>query len=133
MNWPKHHFSWKAALLMAAFIGGLETWGLQRFRQRAVKVTSLLMQKREEAERLARQSPALVDTNEQVIVEGLAADTMILADLRDKLQPRATRDATIARPATSTEAYFDLTAFVEKMRALAAQTGVALQTNERFG
>ncbi|MBI3887398.1 MAG: hypothetical protein HY302_16955 [Opitutae bacterium] len=133
MNWLKTHPVLGAALLLLVAGLGAELWLLDRFRQAAQHAHALLEQKKLERDWLARQSPAPSAENEQAIETELAAVAKTVAGLRAALQGRETNWLAKPAPAKSIDAYFDVAAFVEKTRALAARTRVAVQPGEKFG
>jgi hypothetical protein len=129
MKWFKRN-PWLGVVLVGCFLaGGIESWLLRVYYERATQATVRLENKRQERDWLARQSPAPSAANEQAIIEDLKLAAAALADLRETLQTRPA-----ARPPDKPiDAYFDIAAFVEKTRGLAARARVTLRPEERFG
>lgn len=133
MSWLKRNPVLGAVLVLAVLALAAEAWYLQRAREQAAQALAGLEQKQQERDWLARQSPALSEANEQAIAQDLVHAARTLAGLRSALQPREGRLPAPAVPAKPIDAFFDLAAFVEKTRALAARAQVMIKPEERFG
>lgn len=107
-------------------------WLGQNLRLAAGRTLAALEQKRQERDRLARQSPALSEENERAIARDLANSQLVLAALRTELQVKPGH-APGPAPAKPIDLYFGLAAFVEHTRARAARAQVGLKSDERFG
>ena len=110
-----------------------EGWWWQEARQQAGRALDGLEQKKQEREWLARQTPALTEANEQALAQDLAQAVKVVAGLRVVLQAGAGKVPANPPPTKSIDAYFDIAAFVEKTRTLAARAQVMIKPDERFG
>ena len=128
----QHPLLW-AMLLLAVAALATGAWLLQRERQQARHAVAALKQKKQERDRLARQSPALDEGNEQAMGRDLAGAEKMLAAWQSVLQGRDAQLLAAEPPDKSIDAYFNIAAFVEKTRALAARAQVTLKPDERFG
>ncbi len=129
---PQRYLLTTVVALCLVFIVA-EVWLLQRSRQAATRALTALNHKKQERDRLARQSPALSVENEAAIVADVATASRMLAELHTTLQDK---DATLfvsTPPANSIDVYFELANFVEKLRTRAAQAQVLIKPDERFG
>ena len=133
MGWFKRNPILSAVLLLMVAGVGTEVWLLQKTRLDAQRAQFALEQKKQERDWLARQSPAPSVENQQAIEAELAAAQKTVAELRAALKGRDADWLTTPVPAKSIDAYFDIAAFVEKMRAQAARSQVAVKPDERFG
>ncbi len=133
MDWFKRNPILSAVLLLMVAGVGTEIWLLQKARLDAQRAQSALEQKKQERDWLARQSPAPSVENQQAIEGELAAAQKTVAELRAALKGRDADWLATPVPAKSIDAYFDIAAFVEKMRAQAARSRVAVKPDERFG
>ena len=137
MNWLKRNplLGSVLLLLVALLVTGVWLWA--REREQARRALVALEQKKLERDRLARQTPALSEANEQAIARDLANTRLVLAALRATLRaalpgPDETFPAP-ASPAKSIDLYSDIAAFVEKTRALATHAQVKIRPDEHFG
>ncbi|MFZ5494100.1 MAG: hypothetical protein ACOZE5_02025 [Verrucomicrobiota bacterium] len=132
MNRLRQNFLFIVAGLSAAAVAG-ETRLLSLARERAGRALGALEQKKQERDRLARQSPVPSEESERAIAADLAAVRVRLAELRDSLQPRPPAPLAGPVPAQPMDAFFELANLVEKARAQAIATHVTLRPEERFG
>lgn len=117
-------------LLLAISAGGWFWWDAAA---QAKKARAALAQKTQERDWLARQSPALSVENADALAADVAALEKNLTELRTAL---AGKDDTVAAtpvPAKAIDVFFDIAAFVERTRALAARAQVVIKPDERFG
>ena len=133
MDWFKRNPILSAVLLLMVAGIGTEIWLLQKARLDAQRAQSALEQKKQERDWLARQSPAPSAENQQAIEAELAAAQKTVAELRAALKGRDADWLATPVPAKSIDAYFDIAAFVEKMRAQAARSQVAVKSDEHLG
>lgn len=133
MSWLKRNPVLGAVLVLGVLAVAAEAWLLQQARQQAARALAGLEQKKQERDWLARQAPAPSEANEQAIAQDLAQAGRALAGLRAALQPREGKLSPPAAPVKPIDAFFDIAAFVEKTRALAARAQVMLKPEERFG
>ena len=133
MDWLKRNPLLGGVLLFCGLVLVMEVWLLRTARTQSGHALAGLTQKKQERDYLARQTPALSAANEQAIVQDLSQTTKALADLRAALQPREGKPPAGPAPVEPIDAYFDIAAFVEKTRVLAARAQVVLRPEERFG
>ena len=131
MNWFKRD-PLLATLICSAFVSiSGEGWWLWRARAEAVRALSLLEQKNREREGLREQSPAPTEENELIVKREITSAQTRLADLEKALSTGGRAEGVAAiKP---TDAYFEIASFVEKARALAAQSHVSIRPDEHFG
>jgi hypothetical protein len=124
-------FGWLAwCALLAA---GGSVW-LVRLRQTLFREKTTLERKAREFEELARSAPLPLAANEEAAKIALEAAARRLAETRTELVGEAgSEPASASVPTNSVEAYFDLCAMVERLRALAVGKGMAIKADERFG
>ncbi|MBI2814416.1 MAG: hypothetical protein HYX71_09040 [Opitutae bacterium] len=133
MDWSKRNPLLGGVLLVCALLLAAEVWLWRSAREQAARALAALEQKKQERSSLAAQSPALSAATEQAIGQDLDQAAKVLAGLRAALQPREGKAPAGPAPAESIDAYFDVAAFVEKTRALAARAQVVLRPEECFG
>jgi hypothetical protein len=133
MNWLQRNPLLGAVLLACTLALAAEGWLLAQARQQAARALVGLEQKQQERDWLGRQSPAPSEANEQAIERDFAQAVKVWEDLRTALQGRDPKILETPPPAKPTDAYFDIAAFVEKMRATAARARVMIKPDERFG
>jgi hypothetical protein len=133
MNWFKRNPVLGTVVVVLVLILVAEGWLLNRERVTALRAIAALEQKKQDRDWLARQSPALSEENSAAIAKDLATATQVLTDLRTVLQGRDARLLAAPPPAKSIDVFFDIAAFVEKTRALAVRSQVAIRPDERFG
>lgn len=132
MKWNKGNQLFGIVLLGLGVLAATEGWLWSRHYQESRRALAALAQKKQERDWLAGQSPALSEANEQAIGRDLAHTHKTIAALRAALAGR--EGGVIAPPpAKAIDLFFDLAAFVEKTRALAARAQVATRPDERFG
>lgn len=133
MNGFKGNFLLGSVLFLCGITLAAEGWLWREARQQAARALAGLERKKQERDWLARQTPGLSAANEQAIVQDLTQAAKVLAGLRAALQGRGTKTPPGAPPAKPIDAYFDIAAFVETTRTLAARAQVMLKPDERFG
>lgn len=131
MEWLKRNSLFGAVLFIAALLA-MEGSLWARHRAQARRALAVLERKAEERDRLARQSPAPTIENERAIARDLADAQKMLAAWWAARRERE-GGAPVAPPERVVDFFFDLAAFVEKTRALAAHAGVSMKPDERFG
>jgi len=135
MNAVRKHPAFFAGLIaLGLFIVG-EGWCVFQRVHAARSAQVQLEQRRRELRSIAAVQPAPTADNAARILGDLTRISGVLAALRTSLKgkgPGATLQNTPA-PSRRIDAYFDIAAFVEKMRVRALECGVGLKTDERFG
>jgi hypothetical protein len=121
------------SVVLFAFLAALTAgfWRLQDERREAQQALAALKKIKQERTALARQAPAPTEENERAIDRDLADATEILAAWRAAVVQGGGQTDTGQK--TPTEAYFEIAAFVERMRGLAADASVELKPDECFG
>lgn len=132
MTWFKRDslLAWLVCAAILATAG--EGWWLWRLRGEAIQAGLILEQKNGERERLRGETPAPTEENEQAADRDFAAGRARLAELETALDGVANKAAGTS-PAKSTDAYFEIASFVEKAKALFAESHVTIRPDERFG
>jgi hypothetical protein len=135
MNWFKRR-SWPGVLSIVWTLAlAAEVWAVQQVRRQAARGLENLAQKKQECAWLAGQSPGLSRANEDAIAQDLVQAGQVLREWRETF--RSSKEEANANsataPATPIDGYFDLAAYVERNRGLAAQAGVMIRSDEHFG
>lgn len=120
--------------MLAALVAlvGLEAWWWRDTDRAARRALSRLKEGNAERERLAREAPAPTAEYEAAVRGRIDAVHGAIAELRGKFAGAETITPDPA-PAKPVDAYFEVAAFVEQMRASAVQARVAVRPDERFG
>jgi hypothetical protein len=87
-------------------------------------------QRQAELNRLAQHAPALTPENVSALAEEVRVAELCRDAWRDALEVPA---AVVAAPATSTDAFFDLAAFVREMDRQARAAAIEVRADEAFG
>ena len=132
MDWFKRN-SFPVVLLCLTFavIAG-EAWLVQKVQGEEKRARSALELKKQERDWLAKQSPAPSEDNRLKIETDLAGAREVEAALRSALQGKEHDWLAKPAPAKPIDAYFDLAAFVERMRTQAARAQVMIKPDEHF-
>lgn len=133
MNWLKRNPRLGSVLLLGGLALAAEAWLWREARQQAARAQAGLAQKKQERDRLERQTPALSPANEKATAQDLDQAAGVLAGLRAALQGRDGKMPAGPPPSKPIDLYFDIATFVERTRALAARAQVRLRPDERFG
>ncbi len=133
MIWFKRNPILSAVLILLVTAIGTEAWLLLQARQHARHAQIALEQKKQERSWLVRQSPAPSAKSQQAIEAEMTVAKNTIAELRAAL--KGTEPDWLAKPAPakSIDAYFDIAAFVDKMRMQAARMQVVIKPDEHFG
>lgn len=136
MSWLRRYPVFAPLLLALGLLVVVEVgWVGERWRT-ARGARKRLDQARRELRATAAATPAPTPENAAAIATELARTREALAELRTALTPLVSGGAEgsgLRAPERRPDAYFDIAAFVEAMRARATQAGVALKPDERFG
>ena len=126
MDWFKRN-SFPVVLLCLTFavIAG-EAWLVQKVQGEEKRARIALELKKQERDWLAKQSPAPSEDNRLKIETDLAGAREVEAALRSALQGKEHDWLAKPAPAKPIDAYFDLAAFVERMRTQAARAQVMI-------
>ncbi len=130
MDWLKRNPRLGFVLLLTVAVLSLEGWSWSRNHRRARRALATLEEKKQERDRLTRQTPSLSRENEEAIVRDLADTGRVRAALQAALQEAGAPAAPAARAG---DLFFDLASFAEEIRARAAQAGVTVKPDEHFG
>lgn len=122
--------AWLLCATLVALAG--EGWWLWRIRGAAIGTVAVLGEKNRERDGLRLQSPTATEENELAIDRDLIVARTKLAEMEKALIGVAESGAGNST-VKSTDAYFEIAGFVEKMRTLAGQSTVATRPDERFG
>lgn len=131
MSAVRKHPLFAAVLVVCAVAVAAEAWLLYQTWQRTERARTVLRQRQEERDWLARQKPAPTQENTEAIAADVAGAEKRLNELRKTIGDR--KRGLSAAPKRPTDAYFALASFVEKARALAVRQQVEVRADERFG
>jgi hypothetical protein len=111
-------------------------WGIYDRHAAAEKSAAQLRQKHNELNALQSTNPAPTDASKASVEADLRRTEAALVTMREELRGRgpiaeSLRTATV--PSEPTDVFFNLEAFVEKMRQKATASNVKVKTDERFG
>ena len=127
-------FGWFPVTLAACVLGGgLLGWLAWEERVAGMRADAALRAKVAERDRLSADEPQPSVATEQRIGEELTAVRRAAAALASALGAEATGIFDTPEPTKPVDAYFELAAYVEKNRALAAAARTAVSDAERFG
>lgn len=112
---------------------GLMGWLAWEERAAGLKAGAALRSKFAERDRISAEDPQPSAATEQRIAEELTAVRRAVAALAAKLGAESPGIFETPAPTKPVDAYFELAAYVEKNRALAAAARTVLADNERFG
>lgn len=134
-SFKSHPFFYTSLLLIGTITAG-EAWLVFSQRSQAAKLSADIAQKQEALQAFSRQQPfpskenvALVETDRQEAEKTRDEIRKLLRATSDT----ATRLASAAVPASSTDAYFDIANYVERTREVAQKAGVGLPVENRLG
>ena len=136
MSWGRKYPVFATSLLVLGLLVLAEAGGLTERCVTARTARKRLEQASRELRSLAAIQPAATPENAALIESDLVRTTRVLAAMQAGLAtegPRAARLRDTPAPEHRPDAFFDIAAFVEAMRARAQQAGVALKPDERFG
>lgn len=127
-------FGFSLALLAGVFIG-LAWWGQDNWREVNAARKQLELRQRE-LRTLKQTTPKPSEATAVLMAADLARLNQDSAALRMALQAKGAAGRLLTdtpAPSNRTDAFFDLAAFVERSRARAQASGVAISADERFG
>ncbi len=134
-SFKSHPFFYTSLLLIGAVTAG-EAWLVFSQRSQAAKLADEIIQKREELDAFSRQKPfpsrenvALVETDRQ---ETEKTRDEIRKLLRATGETAAKLSAATV-PASSTDAWYEIANYVERVRGSAQGSGIALPAENRLG
>ena len=123
--------------IMAAFAAllGAEIWMLVSNQQAERRLEQQVESRVAEIERLQRQRPFPDDANARAAQDDFIQNAEVLATMLRSLNVVGPDELDYFKgePGDRTAAYFDIAAFVDAMRKAAAEAGVELEPDERFG
>ncbi len=124
-------FGW---LAWCALVGAGGSAWLVQLRRNCFLQQVKLERKAREFEELTRSSPSPVVANEDAGKIALEAAARHLAEMREEFAGSAASTPALASiPLNPMEAYFELCAMVERLRAVAAEKGMKIKADEHFG
>jgi hypothetical protein len=127
-------FGWFPVTVAVCVLGaGFLGWLAWEERAAGQKAGAALGGKLAERDRLSAEDPQPSAASEQRVAEELAAVRRTASALASTLDAEATGIFDMPAPTKPVDAYFELAAYVEKNRALAAAARTVLADNERFG
>ncbi|MEI6105831.1 MAG: Amuc_1100 family pilus-like protein [Opitutae bacterium] len=129
MKWLRSSLAFRGGLLLLAVLLSVLLWLWGYSHTQARRAVAALTALTREREKLARELPALREENTGAIVQALAEGEQVSAEWARELRD----PASLPPVATSLEVFFELAAFAERTRGLAARAHVTVQPDERFG
>jgi len=136
VNRLKKYPAFSGALIALAVLVAGESWCVCERVGAARKAQVKLEQKRRKLRAVAAIEPAPTAEIAAQIEADLARTNRAVAATRAELKGRGPAAEVLEKtpaPARRPEAFFDIAAFVEKMRDQARRAGVAIKADERFG
>jgi hypothetical protein len=131
----KTHPLFTAIMAVFALLIAGEVWLLLSSQTKERRFAGQLEERLAEIDRLQRQRPAPTDANLRATREDFAQHAEVLATMLRVLNVVGPDELDYFRgePTGRTDAYFDLAQFVDLMGKAAAEAGVQVRPNERFG
>ncbi len=135
MKLLRSHPFFSAVMILALVIIGAEVWMMLSGREQEKDLEGQLQFRLAEIERMQRQKPAPNQDNLQAARDDFAQNAVVLASMLRSLNVTGADDLEYfqGEPAKSTDAYFDIAQFVDRMQQAATDAGVSLKPDERFG
>lgn len=134
-SFKSHPFFFTSLLLIGAVTAG-EAWLVFSQRSQAAKIQADIEQKQQQLESYAHQRPFPSKENLAAVEADRAQAEKTRNEIRQILRANsevATRLASAAVPGSSTDAYFDIANYVERVRAAAAENKIGLLAENRLG
>lgn len=134
-SFKSHPFFFTSLLLIGAVTAG-EAWLVFSQRSQADKLSKDIEQKQQQLEAFANQRPFPSKENLAAVEKDRAQAEKTRDEIRQILRASseiATRLASATVPASSTDAYFDIANYVERIREAASAAKVALPAENRLG
>lgn len=122
-------------IVLGALTAG-QAWLVYDQRGKLSKLTREVSQKKQALDAFGSQNPFPSQANLDAIEQDLAQARVASDDIRSVLSSQsevANRIAAAAVPASSTDAYFDIAGFVERIRTAANEASIRLDEKNRLG
>lgn len=135
MSFFKIHPIFSAVISVLVAVVGAEIWYLWSLRADEAALESATEQKIGQINMLQRQNPALTDDNLILAKENLEQSNVVFATMLRSLGVTRQDELEYFRdePASDIDAYFDISTFVDAMRAEAQEAGVSVSPSGQFG
>ena len=134
-SFKSHPFFYTSLLLIGAVTAG-EAWLVFSQRSQAAKLTEEIAQKREALDSFARQQPFPSKENVALVETDRREAEKTRDEIRNLLRatgPTAEKLAAATVPATSTDAWYEIANYVERVRETAQQAQITLPAENRLG
>ncbi len=134
-SFKSHPFFYTSLLLIGAVAAG-EAWMVYSQRTQVTKLEKEIVRRQQDLAAFARQTPFPSSENVKLVEADLGVAEKTRAEIRGILRATgetAAKLAAVSVPASSTDAYFDIANYVERVRASAQQAGIRLPAENRLG
>lgn len=132
----KNNPAFFTSLLFLGAVTAGQAWLIYSQRAETKRLVGEVAQKQQTLQNFALSNPFPSKENSLAVERDRVKAEQTLAGTRKELQATgelAQKLATATTPSTSTDAFFDLASFVERLRANATKAGVAIPANSWFG
>ena len=135
VNLLRSHPVFSALMIIALVIINAEIWLVLTTQTQERGLAEEVPIRLAEIERLQRQKPAPNDENVRSVRDDFVQNAVVLSSMLRALNVAGPDELQYfqGEPTKSTDAYFDIAQFVERMQQLATDAGVSLRNDERFG
>jgi hypothetical protein len=131
----RNHPVFSGLILLALVVAAVEVWLILDADDKERDLVAQLDLRIAEIERLQRRQPAPNEVNLRNARDDFVQNALVLSSMLRSLNVAGADELEYfqGEPTKSTDAYFDIAQFVERMQQLAAESGVTLKPDERFG
>ncbi|MGH8020140.1 MAG: hypothetical protein ACREIA_18045 [Opitutaceae bacterium] len=135
MKLLRSHPFFSAVMVLALIVVAAEIGLMYSGRKQEKELENQLQSRLDEIERLQRQKPAPNQDNLQAARDDFVQNAVVLSTMLRSLNVGGPDELEYfqGEPAKSTDAYFDIAQFVDRMQQAATEAGVSLDADERFG
>lgn len=134
-SFKSHPFFYTSLLLIGAVTAG-EAWLVFSQRSQAAKLAADIETKQQELDAFARQNPFPSKDNVAAVEADRAQAEKTRGEIREVLRSSgetANKLSSAQVPASTTDAYFDIASYVERVRGSAQQAGIQLAADNLLG
>lgn len=134
-SFKSHPFFYTSLLLIGAVTAG-EAWLVFSQRSQAAKLAADIETKQQELDGFARKNPFPSKENVAAVEADRAQAEKTRGEIREVLRSSGETAAKLAAaqvPASTTDAYFDIASYVERVRGSAQQSGIQLAVDNQLG
>jgi hypothetical protein len=134
-SFKSHPFFYTSLLLIGAVAAG-QAWLVFSQRSQAAKLATDIEAKQQELDAFARQNPFPSKDNVAAVESDRAQAEKTRGEIREVLRSSSETASQLAAaqvPASTTDAYFDIASYVERVRGAAQQAGIQLAADGQLG